>query len=146
MKRLHIHVRVETLDESIRFYRLLFGAEPLKTKPDYAKWLLNDPRMNFAISTRAKTKGLDHLGIHVDDEAELTDLRERLKADDMPVIDEGETRLLLCGVGQILDSRPGRYSMGSLPNDGGRPTILKPSRSDQQCLLHARNDEYARLL
>jgi catechol 2,3-dioxygenase-like lactoylglutathione lyase family enzyme len=91
MKRLHIHVSVEKLDESIRFYSALFGAEPVKTKPDYAKWLLDDPRVNFAISTRAKTKGIDHLGIQVDEEDELTELRERLKASDMSVVDEGET-------------------------------------------------------
>ena len=91
MKRLHIHVSVEKLDESIRFYSALFGAEPVKTKPDYAKWLLEDPRVNFAISTRAKNKGIDHLGIQVDEEDELAELRDRLKAGDMPVVNEGET-------------------------------------------------------
>jgi len=91
MKRLHIHVSVEKLDESIRFYSALFGAEPVKTKPDYAKWLLEDPRVNFAISTRAKTKGIDHLGIQVDEENELAELRDRFKASDMPVVNEGET-------------------------------------------------------
>jgi catechol 2,3-dioxygenase-like lactoylglutathione lyase family enzyme len=91
MKRLHIHVSVEKLDESIRFYSALFGAEPVKTKPDYAKWLLEDPRVNFAISTRAKTKGIDHLGIQVDEEDELAEMRDRFKANDMPVVNEGET-------------------------------------------------------
>ena len=90
MKRMHIHIGVDNLDESIRFYTALFGAAPIKTKPDYAKWLLDDPRVNFAISTRAK-KGIDHLGIQVDDEAELAEVRERLKARDMAVADEGET-------------------------------------------------------
>jgi catechol 2,3-dioxygenase-like lactoylglutathione lyase family enzyme len=91
MKRFHIHIGVEQLDESIRFYSALFGAEPVKTKPDYAKWLLNDPRVNFAISTRAKQKGVDHLGIQVDEDAELAELRERMKDADMGVVDEGET-------------------------------------------------------
>ncbi len=91
MKRFHIHVGVEKLDEAIRFYSTLFGAEPMKTKPDYAKWLLEDPRINFAISTRAKTKGIDHLGIQVDEEQELTELRDRLKEGDMAVVEEGET-------------------------------------------------------
>ena len=90
MKRFHIHVGVEQLDESIRFYSALFGAGPVKTKPDYAKWLLEDPRVNFAISTRAN-KGIDHLGIQVDDESELTELRERLKGGEMAVVEEGET-------------------------------------------------------
>jgi catechol 2,3-dioxygenase-like lactoylglutathione lyase family enzyme len=91
MKRFHIHVGVEKLDESIRFYSALFGAEPVKRKPDYAKWLLEDPRVNFAISTRAKKNGMDHLGIQVEEEGELTELRERLKAADMAVVEEGET-------------------------------------------------------
>lgn len=91
MKRFHIHVGVEKLDESIRFYSALFGAEPVKRKPDYAKWLLEDPRVNFAISTRAKKNGMDHLGIQVEEERELTELRERLKAADMAVVEEGET-------------------------------------------------------
>ena len=91
MKRFHIHVGVEKLDESIRFYSALFGAEPVKTKTDYAKWLLDDPRVNFAISTRTKKMGMDHLGIQVEEEHELTELRDRLKAGDMAVVEEGET-------------------------------------------------------
>lgn len=91
MKRFHVHVGVEDLNNAIRFYSTLFGAEPVKTKPDYAKWLLDDPRVNFAISTRAKTKGMDHLGIQVEEEHELSELRERLKSGDMAVAEEGET-------------------------------------------------------
>ena len=91
MKRFHIHIGVDKLEESIRFYSALFGAEPVKTKPDYAKWLLDDPRVNFAISTRAKKTGMDHLGIQVEEEHELTELRERLKAADLTIVDEGET-------------------------------------------------------
>jgi len=91
MKRLHVHIGVDNLDDSIRFYTTLFGAAPIKTKSDYAKWLLDDPRVNFAISTRARTKGIDHLGIQVDDEAELAEMRTRLKGGDIAVADEGET-------------------------------------------------------
>ena len=90
MKRLHLHIGVNNLDESIRFYAALFGAAPIKTKPDYAKWLLDDPHVNFAISTRAK-KGIDHLGIQVEEDAELAAVRERLKAKDVTLTDEGET-------------------------------------------------------
>jgi len=90
MKRLHLHIGVENLAESIAFYSALFGEKPVKTKDDYAKWMLEDPRINFAISTRAKTKGVDHLGIQVDDEAELTALRSRLQAADMSVLHEGD--------------------------------------------------------
>ena len=91
MKRFHIHVGVEKLDESILFYNALFGAEPVKTKADYAKWMLEDPRLNFAISTRVKTQGVDHLGIQVEDEHELTEVRDRLKGADIAMVEEGET-------------------------------------------------------
>lgn len=91
MKRMHIHAGVEDLAQSIRFYSALFGAEPDKTKSDYAKWMLDDPRINFAISTRVAKKGVDHLGIQVDDEGELEALRERLGQADASLYDEGES-------------------------------------------------------
>ena len=90
MKRMHIHVGVESLDQSIKFYSALFGAQPVKAKTDYAKWMLDDPRINFAISTRSGKTGADHLGLQVDDDSELQELRERLKSTDMSVFDEGE--------------------------------------------------------
>lgn len=88
---MHIHVGVENLDQSIHFYNALFGAQPVKTKSDYAKWMLDDPRINFAISTRVGTKGVDHLGLQVDEDSELEELRERFQKADMSVFDEGET-------------------------------------------------------
>jgi len=91
MKRLHVHVGVENIEEATRFYSALFGAEPVKAKADYAKWLLDDPRVNFAISNRASKKGVDHLGIQVDDNSELDELRGRLKTANLAVFDEGET-------------------------------------------------------
>ena len=93
MKRMHIHVGVEHLEQSIRFYNALFGAEPVKTKADYAKWMLSDPRINFAISTRAE-HGVDHLGLQVDEEIELEELRTRLHAAELAVDDEGNCLLL----------------------------------------------------
>jgi len=80
MKRLHVHVAVEDLATSIGFYSTLFGAEPSVVKDDYAKWMLDDPRVNFAISDRARTPGVDHLGIQVDSPEALADLAGRLKA------------------------------------------------------------------
>jgi catechol 2,3-dioxygenase-like lactoylglutathione lyase family enzyme len=91
MKRFHIHIGVDKLDESIRFYSALFGADPVKTKSDYAKWMLDDPRINFAISTRSGKKGVDHLGIQAEEEKELSELRERIETADMTVLDEGAT-------------------------------------------------------
>ncbi|HWE47048.1 MAG TPA: ArsI/CadI family heavy metal resistance metalloenzyme [Caulobacteraceae bacterium] len=80
MKRLHVHVAVEDLGKSIAFYSTLFGAGPVVVKDDYAKWMLEDPHVNFAISDRARTPGVDHLGIQVDDGEELAEIAGRLKA------------------------------------------------------------------
>ncbi len=91
MKRLHVHIGVENIEQAIPFYSALFGAAPVKTKADYAKWLLEDPRVNFAISTRPGKKGLDHLGIQVDDNDELDEMRGRIKSAGLPAFDEGET-------------------------------------------------------
>lgn len=91
MKRLHIHMGVENLNDAIRFYSALFGAQPSKLKPDYAKWMLDDPRVNFAISTRAQTKGVDHLGIQVDSAEELTAIRTQLAAAEVATHGEGAT-------------------------------------------------------
>ncbi|HVM78003.1 MAG TPA: ArsI/CadI family heavy metal resistance metalloenzyme [Stellaceae bacterium] len=92
MKRLHVHVAVADLAKSVRFYSTLFAAEPTVLKPDYAKWMLADPRVNFAISARGKTEaGLDHLGIQVEDEAELAEVYGRLKSAEGPVLEEGAT-------------------------------------------------------
>jgi catechol 2,3-dioxygenase-like lactoylglutathione lyase family enzyme len=81
MKRLHVHVAVDNLERSIGFYSTLFSARPSVLKDDYAKWMLDDPRMNFAISTRhGRTDGVDHLGIQVETDGELRELAGRLKA------------------------------------------------------------------
>ena len=92
MKRLHVHVAVSDLDQSIGFYSTLFGARPTVVKTDYAKWMLDDPRVNFAISGGDRpAKGIEHLGIQVEDEAELAEVYGRLEAADRPVLDEGKT-------------------------------------------------------
>ena len=92
MKRLHVHVGVTDLSTSIGFYSTLFAAEPTVTKDDYAKWMLEDPRVNFAISSgNHAAKGIEHLGIQVEDGEELTEVYDRLKAADRPVLEEGAT-------------------------------------------------------
>ena len=92
MKRLHVHVGVTDLDHSIGFYSTLFGSEPTVTKSDYAKWMLDDPRVNFAISAgHHAAKGIEHLGIQVESADELNDVYGRLKAADRPVLEEGAT-------------------------------------------------------
>lgn len=92
MKRLHVHVGVTDLSTSIGFYSTLFGAEPTVTKDDYAKWMLEDPRVNFAISSgNHAAKGIEHLGIQVESGEELTEVYDRLRAADRPVLEEGAT-------------------------------------------------------
>ncbi|CAN5852444.1 ArsI/CadI family heavy metal resistance metalloenzyme [soil metagenome] len=91
MKRLHIHVGVADLDHSIGFYSTLFAAQPTVVESDYAKWMLDDPRVNFAISARERAAGVDHLGIQVDSRAELDDLAGRLKAAGETTMDQEAT-------------------------------------------------------
>lgn len=91
MKRFHIHAHVADLQASIAFYSKLFAAEPTRVESDYAKWMLEDPRVNFAISTRGDKPGVDHLGFQADNEEELAELKARAGAADMPVLDEGAT-------------------------------------------------------
>jgi catechol 2,3-dioxygenase-like lactoylglutathione lyase family enzyme len=88
MKRFHVHVAVHDLERSIRFYKALFDAEPTVKKDDYATWQLEDPRVNFAISTRDAKTGLDHLGIQAEDGAELARLRSQLAQADVAVLDQ----------------------------------------------------------
>jgi len=92
MKRLHVHVAVPDLEQSIRFYSTLFGAEPVKVKQDYAKWMLEDPRVNFAISQRgSREPGVDHVGVQVDTRTELDELAARLKAAGETTLDQEAT-------------------------------------------------------
>jgi catechol 2,3-dioxygenase-like lactoylglutathione lyase family enzyme len=91
MKRFHVHLHVDDLAKSIGFYSKLFAAEPARREGDYAKWMLEDPPVNFAISTRGAQPGIDHLGIQTDDTDELAALKARAAAADMVLLDEGET-------------------------------------------------------
>jgi catechol 2,3-dioxygenase-like lactoylglutathione lyase family enzyme len=83
MKRFHVHVAVKDLESSIRFYSALFGAEPTVTKTDYAKWMVDDPRINFAISERGARTGVNHLGLQVDSDEELEQLRVQAQHADL---------------------------------------------------------------
>ena len=91
MKRLHVHLGVQNLDQSIRFYSTLFAAEPTVVKADYAKWMLEDPRVNFAISEGHGAAGIQHLGIQAQDADELAEIYGRLQQADRPVLEEGAT-------------------------------------------------------
>ena len=91
MKRFHVHVHVEDLAQSVAFYSKMFATEPTRREADYAKWMLDDPRINFAISTRGGTPGVDHLGIQTDSADELVALKAQAKAADLALFDQGET-------------------------------------------------------
>lgn len=91
MKRFHVHLHVDDLAKSIAFYNRLFDAQPARSESDYAKWMLDDPPVNFAISTRGSKAGIDHLGIQTDDPVELAAMKSRAEAADMALLDEGET-------------------------------------------------------
>jgi len=86
MKRFHVHVRVDDLDSSVRFYSTLFGAAPAVLKPEYAKWMLDDPRVNFAITAGSASVGLDHLGLQVDSDEDLATIAGRLDAAGQSVV------------------------------------------------------------
>ncbi|MES3013198.1 MAG: ArsI/CadI family heavy metal resistance metalloenzyme [Pseudomonadota bacterium] len=90
MKRFHLHLNVDDLAANIGFYSKLFTAEPARREADYAKWMLQDPPLNFAISTRGRIAGIDHLGIQTDDPAELAAMKSSAQAADLALRDDGE--------------------------------------------------------
>jgi hypothetical protein len=91
MKRMHVHVSVDNIDNAVGFYSALFAANPSVVKSDYAKWMLDDPRVNFAISSRGNNPGLDHLGIQVESDGELHDVAARLREAGQNVVEQGKT-------------------------------------------------------
>ncbi|MFO8146238.1 MAG: hypothetical protein R6U03_02495 [Gillisia sp.] len=90
MKRFHVHVRVKNLEESVLFYNALFNTEATLLKPDYAKWMLEDPRINFAISTGHKENGIEHLGLQTESDTELLEVYENMQKAKGTVREEGE--------------------------------------------------------
>jgi len=91
MKRMHVNVSVTDIESSVRFYSTLFAAEPDVRKADYAKWMLDDPRVNFAVSTCGSRAGISHLGIQVENEDEFAEVYTRLERAGGPSLDEGRT-------------------------------------------------------
>ena len=146
MKRLHVHVGVEDLDRSIGFYSTLFGAEPTVVKADYAKWMLDDPRVNFAISSgQHAARGVEHLGIQAEDEAELAEVYGRLRAADRPVLEEGKTTCCYAKSEKSWVSDPDGvvweafHTTGEAIVYGEGPALgtLSDSLSEEKCCLPA---------
>jgi catechol-2,3-dioxygenase len=128
MKRFHIHVGVKDIEQSVKFYSTLFGKKPAKVKADYAKWMLEDPRINFAISTHTKTDGIDHLGIQVDEESELSEITTRLKSAGQAVFGEGEATCCYAESSKAWVKDPSGIAwetyrtMGDVEVFGGKPS------------------------
>jgi hypothetical protein len=91
MKRFHVHISVDDLDANVRFYSTMFGTPPIVLKPDYAKWMMDDPRVNLAISKRGLKPGVDHLGVQVESETELSTLRKQVSAAEIAMLDQPNT-------------------------------------------------------
>ncbi len=123
MKRFHVHVAVEDLAASIRFYSALFGAEPAVVKDDYAKWMLDDPRVNFAISNRGGRAGVDHLGLQADSDAELGQLEARLRRADMATKTETEVACCYARSNKVWVTDPAGIAWETFHTLGSVPTF-----------------------
>jgi len=145
MKRFHVHVAVPHLQDSIRFYSTIFGSEPSVVKPDYAKWMLDDPRINFAISERGQTPGINHLGFQVDSDAELQTLHDRLQAAGSGVLEEKGVSCCYAKADKYWVTDPAGvpwetfHSLGSVPfyhaesdTAESKATCCTPAKPDQQ--------------
>ncbi len=121
MKRFHVHVAVPDLAKSIRFYSTMFGAEPAVVKDDYAKWMLEDPRVNFAISQRGGAAGVNHLGFQVDDASELQEIHGRLDAADAGVLEEKDVSCCYARSDKYWTTDPAGIPWESFQNLGSVP-------------------------
>lgn len=135
MKRFHLHMSVENLDNSIRFYSTLFAAEPAVRHPDYAKWMLDDPRLNFAISTRQKPVGVNHLGFQVDTDEELRGMHAQLRAADARLIQEDEQPCCYAQSNKYWVTDPAGvawetfHTLGSISMDGRETSLFNHGES-----------------
>lgn len=127
MKRFHVHVSVDDLAASTRFYSALFGIGPTVSKPDYAKWQLDDPRVNFAISQRGAATGVNHLGIQTDDDAQLEALRAQLARAEVAAMSEQEVSCCYAKSNKYWVTDPTGiawetfHTLGEVPTFDGKP-------------------------
>ena len=142
MKRFHVHVAVKDLAESTRFYSAMFGAGPSVEKPDYAKWMLEDPRVNFAISTRSATTGINHLGFQADTEEELAQIHTNLQRADTAIMSEAATQCCYAESDKHWVTDPSGiawesfHSLGTVPMFGSEPA--KPAAASACCVPMAK--------
>ena len=131
MKRFHVHVSVDDLDANVRFYSSMFGAAPAVLKPDYAKWMLDDPRINFAISSRGLKPGVDHLGVQVESESELTELRRQVAEADIARLDQGGVECCYARSDKYWTTDPQGIPWETFHTLGAIPVYGKTERTDQ---------------
>jgi catechol 2,3-dioxygenase-like lactoylglutathione lyase family enzyme len=148
MKRLHVHIAVGNLAESIRFYSALFGSEPNVSKPDYAKWMLDDPRVNFAVSQRGAPAGLNHLGVQVETEDELAEMHTRLQSVQADIVEQKGTACCYASSDKYWATDPQGtpwetfHTLDSVPVFGGEaegdsaccvPTVITEKNDGSRC-------------
>lgn len=141
MKRLHVHVSVDSLADSIKFYSGMFAAEPTVVKPDYAKWMLDDPRVNFAISQRGLDTGLNHLGIQVESADELAEMQGRLKTLQSHVVEQSEASCCYAKSDKYWVNDPSGiawetfHTLDSIPVYGKHATSSRASEDAGACCV-----------
>jgi len=133
MKRFHVHLAVRDLAESIRFYSTVFGAEPAVRKPDYAKWMLDDPRVNFAISQRGGVPGVNHLGLQVDTDDELQAMQQQLHNADQAMVTERDAQCCYANADKYWITDPQGiawetfHTLGTIPVFGANANAASPT-------------------
>ncbi|TJZ68372.1 ArsI/CadI family heavy metal resistance metalloenzyme [Chitiniphilus eburneus] len=133
MKRFHVHVSVEDIEDSIRFYSAMFNTAPTVQKPDYAKWMLEDPRINFAISQRGASAGVNHLGIQVDSDNELAALQAQLEAANLSVVSEPQTTCCYAESDKHWTTDPSGIAWESYRTLGSAPTYNRAGAQATCC-------------
>lgn len=149
MKRFHVHVAVDNLDANVRFYSIVFGQPPAVVKNDYAKWMLDDPRINFAISSRGLEAGVDHLGLQVDSDEELAVLREQIGRADIEARDQPEAACCYANSKKYWITDPQGiawetyHTLGSIPTFGADSKRAEKAGSPvaSACCAPAKNNE-----
>jgi catechol 2,3-dioxygenase-like lactoylglutathione lyase family enzyme len=143
MKRFHVHVAVDDLAVSIRFYSGVFGSPPTVEKPDYAKWMLEDPRLNFAISRRGLTAGIDHLGLQVESDEELTAQRTQIEKTEVAALEQKNATCCYARSDKYWITDPQGIAwetfrtLDSVPTYGD--TVREPAGKDTACCAPARS-------
>ena len=146
MKRLHVHVSVDNMTDSIRFYSGMFAASPTVLKDDYAKWMLEDPRMNFAISQRGAPVGLNHLGIQVEAESELSEMKDRLHTLQPGVSREDDVACCYAKSDKYWVNDPSGiawetfHTLGTIPVFGNEEAAKEPVQAESACCIPLAKD------